>query len=195
MDWLGVEWSRFFMMIAAAGLGSGLVQALLPIYRDRRMRRKQAVYMAMRLAALMENFACACANLIENNRDVLKPSDADHPVWKSALPELPAYPEDVDGWRALAPKLAARAFGLENKLHQSQSAIRNTDERNKPEFGSVLYEQAAARRLEAWRIAVDLRKTYGIEPIDLEWDYPDYLRRALVTVAKERKEHRQRAVA
>jgi len=195
MEWLGWEWGRFFMMIAAAGVGSAAVQALMPVYRERRMRRKHAVYMALRLAALMENFACASANFIEDNRDVRKPSDAEYPAWETALPELPAYPEDVDGWRALAPKLAARAFGLGNKLHQSQSTIRNVTEGNKSEFGYVLDEQAAARGLEAWRIAVDLRKNYGIEPIELEWDYPDYLRRALDTVAKERKEHRQRAVA
>ena len=81
MESVGWEWGRLFTMIAAAGVGSAAVQALMPVYREHRMRRKHAVYMAMRLAALMENFACACANLIENNRDVLKPSDADHPVW------------------------------------------------------------------------------------------------------------------
>jgi hypothetical protein len=41
-------------------------------------------------------------------------------------------------------------------------------------LGYVLDEQAAARGLEAWRIAVDLRKIYGIGPIELEWNYPDY---------------------
>jgi hypothetical protein len=52
-----------------------------------------------------------------------------------ALPELPAYPEEVDGWRALAPKLAARVFGLGNKPYQRESTIRNVNERIKPEFG------------------------------------------------------------
>ena len=194
MEWLGWEWGRFFIMIAGAGVGSAAVQVLMPVYRERRMRRKHAVYMAMRLAALMENFACACANFIEDNRDVRKPSDGEHPAWETALPELPAYPEDIDGWRALAPKLAIRVFGLRNKLHQSQSTIRNVTEDNQSGL-YILDEQAATRGLEAWRIAVDLRKNYGIEPIELEWDFPDYLRRALDTAAKEREEHRQRAVA
>lgn len=195
MEWLGWEWGRFFMMIAGAGVGSAAVQVLMPVYREGRMRRKHAVYMAMRLAALMENFAWACANFLEDNHDVRILPGAEYPARETALPELPAYPEDIDGWRALAPKLAGRVFGLRNKLHQSQSTIRNVTEGNKSEFGCVLDEQVAARGLEAWRIAVDLRKSCGIEPIELEWDYPDYLRRALDTATKERKELRHRAVA
>jgi len=192
MDWLAWDWSRFFMMIVGAGLGSGLVQALLPIYRDRRMRRKQAAYMAMRLAVVIENFAWACANLIQNNRNAQTPPGEEHPAWEVALPELLAYPEDVDGWRAIAPKLAGRALGLRNKLHESNSMIRNTMAFNKEELGWVLDEQAASRGLEAWQIAIDLRKTHRIERVELEWDYPDYLRKAFDTAVKQREQHRER---
>lgn len=102
MEWLGWEWGRFFIMIA--GAGSAIVQALMPVYRERRMRRKHAAYMAMRLAALMENFACACADFIEDHRDVRNPPDAEYPALETALPELPTYPEDVDGWRGPSPR-------------------------------------------------------------------------------------------
>ena len=62
MAWLGV----YFQPVLpddCRRLGSvpDWCSALLPIYRERRMRRKQAVYMAMRLAVIMENFAWACA--------------------------------------------------------------------------------------------------------------------------------------
>jgi hypothetical protein len=193
MHWLAEwEWSRFFMMIVGAGLGSGVAQALLPIYRERRMRRKQAAYMAMRLAIVLENFAWACADLIQANQNARTPANAKYPCREIALPELLAYPEDVDGWRAIAPKLAARVLGLRNKLHESKSTILNTAEFNKEELGWLLHEKAASRGLEAWRIAVDLRKTHGIEPAELEWDYRDYLRRTLDTAVKQREEHRKR---
>jgi hypothetical protein len=172
MEWLGWEWSRFFMMIVSAGVGSALVQSLMPIYRDRRTRRKQAAYMAMRLAVVMENFAWACANFIQDNHNARTPPEAEYPAWEIALPELLAYPEDADGWRAIAPKLAGRVFGLRNKLHESKSTIRNIIEFNKAELGWVLDEQAASRGLEAWRMAIDLRKTYGIEAVELEWNFP-----------------------
>jgi hypothetical protein len=191
MEWLGWEWSRFFMMIAGAGVGSAVAQALMPLYRDRRMRRKHAAYMAMRLAVAMENFAWACANFIQDNHNARIPPDEEYPAWEIALPELPAYPEDVDGWRALAPKLAGRVFGMRNKLNESNSTIRNIIEFNKAELGWVLDEQAASRGLEAWRMAVDLRRTYWIEPVELEWNYPDYLQSALDTAMKQRKERRQ----
>ena len=135
MEWLGWEWGRFFMMIVSAGVGSALVQSLMPIYRDRRTRRKQAAYMAMRLAVVMENFAWACANFIQDNHTARTPPDEEYPAWEIALPELLAYPEDADGWRAIAPKLAGRVFGLRNKLHESKSTIRNIIEFNKEELG------------------------------------------------------------
>jgi hypothetical protein len=192
MEWLKWEWSRFFMMIAGAGVGSAVVQVLMPIYRDRRMRRKHAAYMAMRLAVMMENFAWSCANFIQENHNAPTPADKKYPAWEITLPVLVDYPEDVDGWRALAPKMAARIFGMRNKLHESKSTIRNIIEFNKAELGWVLDEQAASRGLEAWRVAVDLRKTYWIEPVELEWNYPDYLRRALDKATKQRKEYQQR---
>jgi hypothetical protein len=192
MEWLGWEWGRFFIMMSGAGAGSAIVQVLMPIYRDRRMRRKHAAYMAMRLAVMMENFAWSCANFIQDNHNARTPPDEEYPAWEIALPELVDYPEDVDGWRALAPKLAGRILGLKNKLHESKSTIRNIVVFNKAELGWVLDEQAASRGLEAWRAAVNLRKAHGIEPIELEWDYPDYLQRALDTAIKQRKEYRQR---
>jgi hypothetical protein len=193
MDWLGGwEWSRFFMMIVGAGLGSGVVQALLPIFRERRLRRKQAAYMAMRLAVVLENFAWACADLIQDNHNARTPDDDKYPAREIALPELLAYPEDIDGWRAIAPKLATRVFGLRNKLHETKSTLRNITEFNNTELGWMLDEQAASRGLNAWRIAVDLRRTHGIEPVEIEWDYPDYLKNALDTGAKQREEHRKR---
>jgi hypothetical protein len=195
MEWLGFEWSRFFMMIGGAGIGSALVQALMPIYRERRMRRKQAAYMAMRLAVVMENYAWACANFIQDNHNPRTPADAEPPARETALPELLPYPEDVDGWRAIAPKLAGRVFGLRNKLHESQSAIRNIIELNNVELGRVLDEKAASRGLEAWRMAVDLRKTHGIEPVELEWDYPGYLQSALDTAVKQREEQQEAPAA
>ncbi len=179
------------MMIVSAGVGSALVQSLMPIYGDRRTRRKQAAYMAMRLAVVMENFAWACANFIQDNHNARTPPDEEYPAREIALPELLAYPEDADGWRAIAPKLAGRVFGLRNKLYESKSTIRNIIEFNKAELGWVLDEQAASRGLEAWRMAIDLRKTYGIEPVELEWNYPDYLKTALDTV-KQREDHRKR---
>jgi hypothetical protein len=192
MEWLEWEWGRFFMMIASAGVGSAVVQMLMPVYRDGRMRRKHAAYMAMRLAVTMENFAWSCANFIQNNHDARTLADEEYPAWEIALPELVDYPEDIDGWRALAPKLAGRIFAMKNKLHQSKSVIRNIIESNKAELGWILDEQAASRGLEAWRIAVDLRKTYGIEPVDLEWDYPGYLQSTLDTANEQRKGYQQR---
>jgi hypothetical protein len=41
-------------------------------------------------------------------------------------------------------------------------------------------------------MAIDLRKTYGIEAVELEWNYPDYLKAALDTAVKQREDHRKR---
>jgi hypothetical protein len=66
---MDLDWASWVKLIIGAGIGSALVQSLLPIWREHHQRKKHAAYMAMRLAVILENFAWACANLIQDNRN------------------------------------------------------------------------------------------------------------------------------
>ena len=83
------------------------------IYRDSHHRKLQAAYMAMRLAVILEFYASACAHFIQENANVQPPPPTEEfPEWTVELPELPAYPDDADGWRAIDRTLAGRCLNL-----------------------------------------------------------------------------------
>jgi hypothetical protein len=50
MDWFAWEswdWGTAIRTVIGAGIGSALVQGLLPFFREHHQRKKQAAYMAM----------------------------------------------------------------------------------------------------------------------------------------------------
>lgn len=174
------DWATIGKTALGAGVGTALVQGLLAIYRDRRNRKSHAAYMAMRLAVTLEFYAKACADFIQENANVQPPPpDEEYPSWKAELPELPAYPDDADGWRAIDCALAGRCLNLRNKIHASQGLIDETIEYNMDALGDTLEEQAAARGLEAWKLALALRRKHGVGKADMVWDYVETLERTL----------------
>jgi hypothetical protein len=187
------DWAaRLGSMVVSAGVGTALVQGLLPIYRDRRSRKLQAAYMAMRVAATLEFYASACAHFIQKNANVKpSPPTKEFPDWAAKLPELPAYPDDADGWRAIDCALAGRCLNLRNKIHGSQGIINSTIEYSKYDLGDALREHAAERGLEAWKLAVALRSKHGVEEADPVLDYADILESTLQKVKKSKGERRE----
>jgi hypothetical protein len=107
------------------------------------------------------------------------------------LPELPPYPDDPEGWQALDLKLASRALSLRNRIAGSQGMIRSTWEHAEDELGEELDEQAGGRGLEAWKIAVDLREKYKLEPVELIWDFRDMMQGALEGAKRIKKKNRE----
>lgn len=105
----------------------------------------------------LEAYAYECASWIEQNRDATHLPDQEFPEWNGKLPDLPAYPDDTEGWRAVDRKLAGRALNLRNMLTSSQGMIWTTGEYSEHEFGSALEEHASTRGLDAW----ELRKPCG----------------------------------
>lgn len=147
--------------------------------------------MAMRLAVILESHATSCADFIQSNSNAEQPPDDEFPSWDTGLPELPSYPDDADGWRAIDRKLAGRCLSLRNKLAASQSVIEAVIKYTMDELGDTLDEHAAKRGLEAWHLAVALRDEHDVEEVDTEWDYVDGLHSALQKVEKARRRRQE----
>jgi hypothetical protein len=148
--------------------GSAAVQGIFVIYRDRRQRRSHAAYMAMRLAATLEAYAAACVHYIGVNRSLEPDPDpsSEYPNWDIKLPLLAPYPDDAEGWRAIDHRLAGRCLSLPLKIEANQTSIHNAIEYDQGGLEHLLEETAAERGLEAWSLAVALRKRHGIERAD-----------------------------
>jgi hypothetical protein len=68
MSWLDylltIDWATAEKIALSAGLGSAFVQGLFSIIGERRRRRAQAAYLAMRLAVLLDASGLACSDMI-----------------------------------------------------------------------------------------------------------------------------------
>jgi hypothetical protein len=157
--------------VIGAGVGTALVQTLVPLLRDRRHRKRHATYLAMRLAITLEAYTAECQRLLDQNNSSNAPFD-------SALPELPAYPDDADSWKAIDVKLASRCLAFRNRIFESQKNVDDAFDVADSDVGEdALTESVLDRGLEAWKIAADLRRAHNIEKADPIWDYEGSLRR------------------
>lgn len=170
-------------LAATTGIFTALLNQLLTVLREwwvsSSNKRARAGYHALRLAVLLEAYAEACADLIIENDNLEPPSpEQEFPDWNLKLPDLPSYPDDAEGWRAIDLQLAARALNLRNRISGSQGIIFANREHTPEELGRVTDEEAAERGLEAWEIAVALRRKHGLDPIGPIWDFIGRLERS-----------------
>ena len=84
--------------------------------------------------------------------------------------------DDIDGWKAIDPKLADRCLSFESRIRQSQALIGSMIDHDLHQLGDEVEGQAINRGLEAWDLAVELRKRHRLAPIEPVWHYADELR-------------------
>lgn len=122
----------------------------------------------------LEGYAYACASLIAKNNSAL-PREDGHPDLIITVPELPGYPDDADGWRAMDVKLAGRCLDLRNRIGGSQGLIYFVLDVDEDAVWDTVAEKVSERDLEAWSIARDLRRNYDLDKVDLVWDFLHFL--------------------
>lgn len=198
MSWLeylqAVDWATISETVIGAGIGTGLVQGGFALYRERCRRRAQVSYLAIRLATALEAFGIACTDLIWRNFSAYHPPDEELPDWKIKLPEVAAYPEDGADWIALDRELVNRCLSLRNKRDDSQRLINGHRDHaeDEDELAEVVEQQAAARGLEAWHLAQELRRHYGFEDDSFKYDFAERLAEASERAAESIRQRRQR---
>jgi hypothetical protein len=137
---------------------------------------------------MLEAYTCSCQQFVEANANADHEPDEEFPNWKTQLPELPPYPDDVEGWRSLDLTLSDRCLNLRNRITASQDIISSTIEWDMDSLEDALNEHAAGRGIEAWDIAAALRKKYGLKEPDKVWDYVGALRANHVEALKSKEE-------
>jgi len=172
-----MDWGGLLRTVVGAGLGTAAVQALIPIFRDMYQRRRDAAYLALRLAVALESYAAACADLLNENDNSIGKARAylEEPDLNPRLPPPPPYPDDQNGWRAIPSDLASRCLGFPNKICWSQAQIGFCIENYPVDLPRVIDKEASERGLEAWTLAVELRRTYHLELADPGWGLPEAL--------------------
>lgn len=186
-------------LAATTGIFTAILNQLLSLWRESwltsRKRKAQGGYHALRLAVLLEAYAYSCADLIQKNSNAETPPDQEFPDWDIKLPELPAYPEDAEGWHAIDLSLAARVLNLRNRISGSQGLILSSVEFSEDELGETVDEEVGERGLEAWEIAVALRRKHGLEPVKPIWDFLEMMETAMHAARKTKDKNRERNAA
>lgn len=188
--------SSIITLVATTGIFTALLNQFLSGLREwwtsSQKRRAHAGYHALRLAVVLEAYAYECSDFIDKNDNAQTLPDQEYPEWDVTLPGLPAYPDDAEGWQAIDLRLAARALNLRNRITGSQDIIASTIEFSEDDLGDTLDEHASERGLEAWEIAVALRRKHGLDPVELIWDFVDSMQRTLQKARDAKAERRER---
>jgi hypothetical protein len=199
MLWLeylqAADWAALGKTVLGAGIGTGVVQGSVAICRERRCRKVQAAYLALRLAVMLEAFAIACADLIRSNSVAEHLPEHEFPDWDIKLPQMLAYPEDGASWVVLDRRLANRCLSLRNKRDDGQRLIYEQCEHEGEGLKDVITQQASGCGLAAWHLAQELRLTYGVADPTLRYEFADYLAEAGDDAAASMRQRAQRKQA
>jgi hypothetical protein len=150
----------------------------------RRQRTAHATYLAMRIAVLLDAFGLACSDLISSYAGAESAPGEEFPNWDIRIPELPPYPEDTEGWVSLDRALGSRCLRLHSKIRARQRVINETRDDAEDQLGETVGEEAAAMGLEAWQLAIDLHRKYGLA-LDGD-DYAPFLKETAANIIAAR---------
>jgi hypothetical protein len=185
VDW-GTTGRTALSALVGAGLGSALFQGIFSLMGERRRKNAHATYLAMRIAVLLDAFGLACSDLINSNSAAEPSPNDEFPNWDIRIPEMPPYPEDIEGWVSLDRALASRCLRLRSKIRASQSLIYGTRDYAEHHLGEMVDEQVAAVGLDAWRLTAALHHKYRLDPVGGE--YASFLEEKETGIIKARND-------
>jgi hypothetical protein len=180
------------ILTAAAGVG------LNHFFVQRPALKRDARYLAQRLAIILEKFAVDCATSISEN-DMHDSSGGHAGTRHMSLPAIASFPAEAD-WKAIAPDLMDRVLSMPNELALASQAISFWWDvvGDEDSMQTEANEQAGECGLKAWLLAVDLRKRCGIPASTLPetaWDFVETLRKEDAAAKARRKKRDEEKAA
>jgi hypothetical protein len=160
---MSIEWLDVLKIsVSSSVLTALLTWGLNHFFVHRASLRRDARYLAQRLAITLEKFAIDCAAVIADNR-LLNSTGGEAGKRHLSLPALEALPADAD-WKAMAPDLVDRVLSMPSELVLAHETIlfwwdMLTD---KDGMETETNYQAGLYGFRAWNLASELRRRYGI---------------------------------
>lgn len=177
-----LPWAEIFKLALGAGVFTAIINQGIGWFRDflndKTVTDREAQYLAVRVAVILEKFAITCAGTLTQN--ALNEESGGHVgMWKNEPPPFPDYPRDID-WKYLEPNLSIRALSLANEIQLSNNTIETAfvvlpDD----EIGDVCNQEIGKCGYRAWIIAKELRLKYSLPtfaPHTFSWDIIDQLK-------------------
>ncbi|MBW6397046.1 DUF4320 family protein [Roseomonas sp. HJA6] len=195
------EENAFPILEIAKLVGSGLIAATITqilawvreVRRDRAMSERDARYLALRVAIVLERFAIDCADSLYA-LDMHEASSGAAGTLPLRLPELGDYPTDAD-WKAVSGALAHRALTLRNELLVASRTVSGSWEfLDADDVAQECCEQTGRLGYRAWTLAAGLREKYGLPPLDtadIGYDFVETLQKMHEKVIEARRKERE----
>ncbi|MCJ2164885.1 MULTISPECIES: hypothetical protein [unclassified Pseudodesulfovibrio] len=168
-DLTQVSLTSIITVVGSTGVLSALCTHLFGMFRDwledRTKRARRASYAALRLAVQLETYAIECARRIEEVKTSLA-SNGYYGKLHGRLPKIPPYPDEID-WKSLEPSLVDEVLSFPNQLLVSNDITTFVAEDHFPDDTELATAECLLhcgyRGVQAWKIATELRKRYGLK--------------------------------
>ena len=170
-----MDWGTVLTTAASTGFATAIANQGLGWWRESRgekhLQQRNATYLAIRLAVILEKFALDCTDTIADY-DMYTSSGGHAGSAATKLPELSEYP-DEDDWKLLNSGLLARTLTLRNEIILSSRSINFWYEIDDECVPQECKQQTGKCGYIAWEIAEELRKAYSLgkfDPGKRSWD-------------------------
>jgi hypothetical protein len=178
---LGTKWEKrqidtiqIVTLVTGSSVLSALLTSGLSLFVQWRRASANARYLALRVAVTLEAFALACYHVVADH-DVHDNSAGNLGKEHDAFPEIAAYPESLE-WQALPPRLLSRVLNFRNEIKISEARLKFQWDLDPGGLTETLSEECAHRGSQAMDIVNDLRQTYGLAPLQADYDFAQRLR-------------------
>ena len=160
-----LSWTSILQLAGVGGVVAAFANQGLKFAIDtltiRASRERDAGYLAMRIAVIMEAYTAACeAHLLNREAE----HAAGYSLDAGILPKLRMYPADVD-WRALDIKLASQVLAFEDRIASSQTLALRAAAENDDYW--ITHFEAVSLGLASWSLAHAIRSKYRLGPSSL----------------------------
>jgi hypothetical protein len=159
----GGDWVDVIKVVAGGGVFTAILTVGLNWFVARLTERtkleRDARYLAIRVAVVLERFALDCAEFIGDNR-LHRESFMSAGHERVELPPLAAYPTDAD-WKAVPQDVLADCLSFPVEIEQSDRSIAFLWEVDPHEMPRACDKACAELGLRALEIAGSLRARYG----------------------------------
>lgn len=153
------------------GLATAIFNQIFGHYRERAALTRDARYLAIRVAVILEQFGIECAERIATQEKYRSTEGGTGRLF-GAVPELLPYPDEAK-WESLDAGLLARALSLRNELPLSDRAIAFWEDIDRECIPQECDQQCGKCGYIAWQLAVAIRSHYSFPPFDpklTSWD-------------------------
>ena len=171
--------------IVKLALGTGFVAAAInqgaswirEWRKEAKATKRDATYLALRVAVTLERFALDGAALISDSQTYDETSGGFGNIHYT-LPDLLPYPKDVD-WKSIDTNLASRALSFRNELWISVRYLKGCFDLGIDHAADECSKKAGLHGYRAWQLAADMRRRYALpdfDPLETAWDLVSLLK-------------------